>query len=37
VRDGLVPLITNLREKGSPPSDEWLKGKFDVEKQVSLI
>lgn len=34
VRDGLVPLITELREKGTPPDDAWLKGNFSVEKQV---
>lgn len=37
VRDGLVPLITQLGEKGTPPNDAWLKGKFSVEKQVSLL
>ena len=36
VRDGLVPLITELREKGTAPDDAWLKGKFDVDKQVGL-
>lgn len=34
VRDGLVPLIAELRSKGTPPDDAWLKGKFSVEKQV---
>ena len=34
VRDGLVPLITELREKGTPPNDAWLKGKFNVDQQV---
>jgi hypothetical protein len=34
VRDGLVPLISELREKGTAPDDAWLKGNFSVEKQV---
>jgi len=34
VRAGLVPLIAELREKGSPPDDDWIKGKFNVDKQV---
>lgn len=35
VRDGLVPLISAMREKGSPPDDAWLKGKYDTETQVN--
>jgi hypothetical protein len=34
VRDGLVPLISEMREKGSPPDDAWLKGKYDTDTQV---
>lgn len=30
-----MPLIAELR-KGTPPSDEWLKGNYDVEKQAAL-
>eukprot|EP00878_Enallax_costatus_P001574 GHUV01001725.1.p1 GENE.GHUV01001725.1~~GHUV01001725.1.p1 ORF type:complete len:544 (+),score=156.71 GHUV01001725.1:74-1705(+) len=36
VRKGLVPLIAELRSKGTPPNDEWLKGTFDIDKQAAL-
>lgn len=36
VRAGLVPLITELRSKGTPPNDEWLKGSYDIDKQAAL-
>jgi carboxypeptidase Taq len=36
VRDGLVPLISELREKGTAPDDAWLKGNFSVEKQAKM-
>lgn len=32
----MVPLIAELREKGTAPDDSWLKGKFSVEQQVGL-
>lgn len=34
VRDGLVPLISEMHEKGSPPDDAWLKGKYNTDTQV---
>jgi hypothetical protein len=34
VRDGLVPLIARLREKGTAPDDAWLKGTYDTDTQV---
>ncbi len=34
VKEGLVPLLAELRSKGVPPSDSWLKGDYDTEKQV---
>lgn len=34
VRAGLVPLLAELRANGSPPDDAWLKGSYDVDKQV---
>jgi len=36
VRDGLVPLLADVRTRGTPPDDSWLKGDFDVDKQAAL-
>ncbi len=36
VREGLVPLISDLRTRGTAPDASWLKGHFDVEKQAKL-
>ncbi len=36
VREGLVPLIAELRKSSTPPDDEWLKGDYDVERQAAL-
>ena len=37
VREGLVPLITNIKNEGTPPDNSLLKGKsFDVKKQAEL-
>lgn len=36
VRKGLVPLIAELRSKGTPPADDWLKGTYDIDKQAAL-
>lgn len=36
VRAGLVPLITELKTKGTSPDDQWLKGEYDTEVQAKL-
>jgi len=36
VKDGLVPLLADLRTKGTAPDSSWLNGKFDTDKQASL-
>jgi hypothetical protein len=36
VREGLVPLISDLRTRGRAPDASWLKGHFDVDKQAKL-
>jgi Zn-dependent M32 family carboxypeptidase len=36
VRDGLVPLLAAVRQRGTPPDDAWLSGAFDVEEQAAL-
>lgn len=36
VKAGLVPLLAELRSKGMAPSDAWLKGDYDTDKQVGL-
>jgi hypothetical protein len=36
VREGLVPLIQELKSRGTAPEDAWLKGDFDVEVQAAL-
>lgn len=34
VKAGLVPLLADIRSRGSAPCDAWLKGDYDTEKQV---
>eukprot|EP00877_Chromochloris_zofingiensis_P002211 jgi/Chrzof1/11991/Cz06g17100.t1 len=36
VREGLVPLIKELKTQGTAPDDSWLKGEYDVDKQAEL-
>ena len=36
VREGVVPLIKDIREKGTPPDADWLKGTYDTKKQAEL-
>eukprot|EP00931_Biecheleriopsis_adriatica_P059037 TRINITY_DN35261_c0_g1_i1.p1 TRINITY_DN35261_c0_g1~~TRINITY_DN35261_c0_g1_i1.p1 ORF type:complete len:596 (+),score=151.57 TRINITY_DN35261_c0_g1_i1:124-1788(+) len=36
VRDGLVPLLKDIRERGKKPDDAWLQGDFDTAKQAAL-
>jgi carboxypeptidase Taq len=36
VRDGLVPLLQDLRSKGVKPDDSWLKGDFETAEQEKL-
>ena len=36
VRDGLVPLLADVKARGTPPDDSWLRGEFDVDKQAAL-
>ncbi|GAB4814416.1 hypothetical protein N2152v2_001462 [Parachlorella kessleri] len=36
VKAGLVPLLAEIRSRGTAPSDAWLKGDFDTEKQAAL-
>ncbi len=36
VRAGLVPLLEEVRSRGTPPDDSWLKGEYDTEKQAAL-
>jgi hypothetical protein len=36
VRKGLVPLLAELREKGSPPDDSWLHGSYSLDTQAAL-
>jgi Zn-dependent M32 family carboxypeptidase len=36
VRDGLVPLLAAVRERGTPPDDSWLAGTFDPDAQAAL-
>jgi Zn-dependent M32 family carboxypeptidase len=36
VRKGLVPLLAELREKGSAPDDSWLHGSYNLDKQAAL-
>merc|ERR1712048_1092557 len=36
VKEGLVPLLKDIREKGTQPDDSWLKGDFDTGKQAEL-
>ncbi len=36
VRDGLVPLLADVRARGTPPDDSWLAGAFDVDAQAAL-
>lgn len=36
VRKGLVPLLAELREKGSPPDDAWLAGSYSLDTQAAL-
>ncbi|KAL4858840.1 Thermostable carboxypeptidase 1 [Chlorella vulgaris] len=36
VKAGLVPLLAELRERGTPPSDAWLKGDYATDRQAEL-
>ena len=36
VREGLVPLLAEVKARGTPPDDSWLRGEFDVDKQAAL-
>jgi hypothetical protein len=37
VRDGLVPLIAELKARGTPPDAAWLHGReYDVDAQAAL-
>jgi len=36
VKVGLVPLLAELREKGTAPDASWLRGQFDTERQAEL-
>lgn len=36
VRAGLVPLIADLKARGTPPDNAWLAGDYDVKKQAAL-
>ncbi|CAK0875306.1 unnamed protein product, partial [Prorocentrum cordatum] len=36
VRDGLVPLLKSIRERGEKPDTAWLQGDFDTSKQADL-
>lgn len=36
VKEGLVPLLADLRERGTAPSDTWLKGDYDTKRQAEL-
>lgn len=36
LRDGLVPLLADVKARGKPPDDSWLRGDFDVDKQAAL-
>jgi Zn-dependent M32 family carboxypeptidase len=36
VRKGLVPLLAELREKGSAPDDSWLQGSYSIDTQAAL-
>ena len=36
VRKGWVPLLAELREKGSPPDDAWLAGSYSLDTQAAL-
>ena len=36
VRDGLVPLIKEIKTKGTAPDASWLNGKYDLDQQALL-
>ncbi|KAL6771475.1 hypothetical protein ACKKBG_A26530 [Auxenochlorella protothecoides x Auxenochlorella symbiontica] len=36
VKAGLVPLLADLRARGTPPDTAWLKGEFDTDAQAAL-
>ena len=36
VREGLVPLLAEVKGKGVPPDASWLSGNWDVTKQAAL-
>ena len=36
VRNGLVPLINELKTKGTKPESDWLKGDYDTDIQAKL-
>lgn len=36
VREGLVPLIADMKSRGTPPDDKWMSGEYETEKQAEL-
>jgi hypothetical protein len=36
VRAGLVPLIADLKQRGTKPDDAWLAGDYDTKAQAEL-
>ena len=36
VKEGLVPLLKQIREKGTPPDTSVLQGTFDTKAQADL-
>jgi len=36
VKEGLVPLLSDMLENGKAPDNSWLQGEFDTEKQAAL-
>ena len=36
VKEGLVPLLQDIREKGTPPDTSVLQGTFDAQTQADL-
>jgi Zn-dependent M32 family carboxypeptidase len=36
VKKGLLPLLSSIRGRGTPPSNDWMKGKYDPDQQAKL-
>jgi Zn-dependent M32 family carboxypeptidase len=36
LREGLVPLLAELKSSGTRPDDSWLTGSYDTDKQAAL-